>query len=212
MDAITKAILNSSPTALNFVKTLLATPMLINPGFNVYKNQSALPFAIPIEPESHSQSLSAEVSDSLIIVKDNKKSVADNIAPGTWQWQISGYIPGIPELEPTNKYTPFVTLNTRLLKMAAEKGYVLKFKDIDSSVYSNVVIKQVAINTQKDCRNRTPITITLKEISVMENATANLTTAEKNATTEAGSVLGNALNFGITTGAKVTLDLATVML
>lgn len=212
MDAITKAILQSSPTALNFVKTLLSTPTLINPGFNIYKGQSALPFAIPLETVTHKQTMATEVAESLIITKESKIKATDNVAPGTWQWQLSGYIPGIPELEPTNLYTPFVTLNTKLLKNAAAKGYILKYKDIDSSVYSNVVIKNLDIETQKDCRNRTPFSMTLKEISVMDGVTTDLTQAESVATPTAGTAMGETLRLGTTIGASVVLDLFVAML
>lgn len=203
---LTKLIAQGNSQALSLAKTLLSSPILINPPAgteHAYENQTMMPFVIPLETETHKQHLDAEVSESLIITKENKVNVTDNVAPGSWSWQLSGYIPGIPELEPSNLFTPFVTMMTNYLKKAAEKGYLLIYKDIDSSIYYNVVIKSIDVETQKDCRNRTPFSMTLKAINTLDDITAEATESEQAASVVKGSILGVAKQLGSTVGSKV---------
>lgn len=206
-DTLTKLIAQGNSQALNMAQSLLSNPVLINPAAGMphsYEAQAVMPFIIPLECETHKQHLDAEVSESIVIARDNKKNVTDNVAPGSWSWNLSGYIPGRPEVEITNLFTPFVILHTNYLKKAAEKGYLLVFKDIDSSIYYNVVIKSIDISTQKDCRNRTPFTMTLKSINTLDDLETEVAEAAKNAQPLTGTVLGKAQNAGITSGVKVT--------
>lgn len=210
---LTKLIAQGNNQAISIAKTLLTNPVLINPAAGMphaFESQTSMPFVIPIEAESHKQHMEVNVSESLVIAKDNKVNVTDNVAPGSWTWTISGYIPGVPELEVTNLFTPFVTMMTNFLRKAAQNGYLLVFKDIDSAIYYNVVIKSLDIVTQKDCKNRTPVTMTLKAINTMDDLETMAAEAEKNATTVAGTMLGEAKNVGITTGVKLAVSLADV--
>lgn len=195
----TKALIANSAQAVALAKSILSTPALMNTDAT-----SGLPlFFLPLEPESYSQSASAQVSESLLITtgNDGKKFITDNVAPGSWTWQISGYIPGIPVLEPTNLYTPFVKMNTDRLKKAFRMGLPLRFKDTDCTWYDNVVIQDLTIETQADCRNRTPITVTLKEVNVLTAALANVSEVAQNATPT--GAMGAAKEGGQTAGNKV---------
>lgn len=207
---LTKLIAQGNNQALSIAQSLLTNPVLINPAAGLphsYESQAMLPFIIPLECETHKQHIDAEVSESIVIARDNKKNVTDNVAPGSWSWSLSGYIPGRPEIEVTNLFTPFVTMATNFLKKAAQKGFILVFKDIDSSIYYNVVIKSLDISTQKDCRNRTPFTMTLKSINTLDDLEVEMAEAAKNAQTLKGSILGEAKQAGITSGVKLTVAL-----
>lgn len=202
-----KLLAQGSNGALNLAKSILTNPVLINPPAGLpysYENQSMMPFFVPLEVVSHKQHMDAEISENLIICKTQKQHITDNIAPGSWTWTLSGYIPGLQNLEPTNLFTPFVTMNTNFLRRAAAKGYLLVFKDMDSSIYTNVVIKSLDIDTQKDCRNKTPFTMTLKAINTLDEISVDLSDSARFASTTPGTILGDALKIGVTTSAQLT--------
>lgn len=174
------------------VKSLLETPALVNVGF-VNGVQQGLPFVVPLDTEQHTQQGDALVSETLVITKSGRKAnLADNVAPGAWEWSLSGYIPGMPDLELTNLFTPFVKLNVSLLKNAFKKGYVLTFKDVDAAIYKKVVIKRLAIKTEADARNAAPFAMTLKEINTMDALA-----------TETGTLAGDARSVGTTVATSV---------
>ena len=206
MDGLSQLVINGNPTALNLVKTLLDSPMLINPSITKDGLSQGAPFAIPLETETHQQTGNAEVSESLVITAEGKRNVADNVAPGSWTWNLSGYIPGNAALEITNLYTPFVALNSYLIRNAFQKGYVLIYKDIDAQIYRRVVIKSLTISTKADCRNKTPFSMVLKEINVMDDFEADTTSAGKAALPKAGSINGYTAAAGTVIAAKVGVD------
>jgi len=200
-----KALVHGSPSALKLVKTLLNTPTLIYTG-----GQGGLPFVIPLETENHRQSASAQVSESLVIASDKKRYLTDNLAPSSWSWTLSGYIPGIAALEPTNYFTPFVTMFTEMLKLWFKNGYVLNFKDIDARVYKNCVIQSLDIDTQKDCRNKTPFSMVLKEINVLNPEEADLSLAQKAANAVTSPILGAAISGGTMLAGTMMSGSATI--
>ena len=201
-----EAVVNGNPTARALVNTLTTTPTLINPGFSVYPNQSKFPFAIPLETETHKQTGSAQVSESLVITKTNKRNMADNVAPGAWQWTLSGYIPGFAGLEKTNLFTPFVKFNTNLLKFAFKNAYLLIFKDIDCQIYQNVVIKNLDISSQADCRNKTPFSMTLIQLDALDDIVTEIGLAGQTSQPAIGTLAGKAAQFGATMGLPLAAD------
>ena len=212
MDGLSQLIVNGNPTALNLVKTLLDAPMLVNPSITKDGLSQGAPFAIPLETETHQQTGNAEVSESLLITAGGKKNVADNVAPGAWTWNLTGYIPGNAALEPTNLYTPFVALNSWLIRNAYQQGYVLIYKDIDAQIYRRVVIKSLTINTKSDCRNKTPFSMTLKEINVMDDFLSNMTQSGKAAQPASGSKIGYTAAVGTVVAAKTTVDVINAII
>lgn len=206
MDGLTLKIVNGNRKALALAKTLITTPTLIN----VDPTQGAT-YGIPLDVETNQQRASAEVSESLVIAMDTKKFVSDNVAPGSRSWQLSGYIRGIPRLEPSNYFQPYVMLHTQILWGWFNKGAVLWFKDGDSKIYPRVVIKDLQTAQQKDSANATPFSMTLKEINVMDttalnfadNVTGDVNKLKKSIPT-IGSTLGAAADLGVT--ASETVD------
>ncbi len=200
MDGLTLKIIEGNRKALALAKTLITTPTLIN----VDPTQGAT-YGIPLDVETNQQRASAEVSESLVIAMDAKKFISDNVAPGSTTWQLSGYIKGIPRLEPSNYFQPYVMLHTQILWGWFKKGAVLWFKDGDSKIYPRVVIKDLQTAQQKDSANATPFTMTLKEINVMdttalnfaENATGDVNKLKKSIPV-IGSTLGAAVDLGVT--------------
>lgn len=192
MDGITRKITEGDAAALQMVKTALTTPTLINISLD-----QGMPYALPLECETFEQSGSAQVSESLLIIKNGKKNITDNVAPGAWSWDISGYIPGNKLMEITNFYTPFVRLNTDIIQQWFEKGAVLKFKDMDNRIHNNVVIQNLRISHQKDCANAAPFTMTLKEINVVQNGDENAQNTNLKALAKIGSALGTAAKVGM---------------
>ena len=206
MDGLSQLVVNGNSTALNLVKTLLDSPMLINPSITKDGLSQGAPFAIPLETETHQQTGNAEVSESLVITAEGKRNVADNVAPGAWTWNLSGYIPGNDALEITNLYTPFVALNSWLIRNAFQNGYVLIYKDIDAQIYRRVVIKSLTISTKADCRNKTPFSMTLKEINVIDDFMADTTKSERAARPKTGSITGYTAVAGTVIASKLTVD------
>lgn len=200
MDGLTLKIIEGNRKALALAKTLITTPTLIN----VDPTQGAT-YGIPLDVETNQQRASAEVSESLVIAMDAKKFISDNVAPGSTTWQLSGYIKGIPRLEPSNYFQPYVMLHTQILWGWFKKGAVLWFKDGDSKIYPRVVIKDLQTAQQKDSANATPFTMTLKEINVMdttalnfaENAIGDVNKLKKSIPV-IGSTLGAAVDLGVT--------------
>ena len=200
MDGLTLKIIEGNRKALALAKTLITTPTLIN----VDPTQGAT-YGIPLDVETNQQRASAEVSESLVIAMDAKKFISDNVAPGSRSWQLSGYIRGIPRLEPTNYFQPYVMLHTQILWGWFNKGAVLWFKDGDSKIYPRVVIKDLQTAQQKDSANATPFTMTLKEINVMDTTALNFSDSAtgdvnklKKSIPTIGSTLGAAVDLGVT--------------
>lgn len=198
MDGLTQKIISGNSAALQMVKTALTTPTLIN-----INPDQGMPYALPLECETFEQSGSAQVSESLLIIKNGKKNITDNVAPGSWTWDISGYIPGNKLLEVTNFYTPFVRLNTDILQQWFEKGAVLKFKDMDNRFHSNVVIQNLRVSHQKDCANAAPFTMTIKELNVVQNGDEAAQNANLKSLAKAGSILGTAAKVGMVMTSQV---------
>lgn len=206
MDGLTLKITNGNRRALALAKTLVTTPTLIN----VDVRQGAV-YAIPLEVETNQRSAAAEVSENLVISTDAKKYISDNVAPGSKSWRLSGYIVGIPRLEPTNYYQPFVQLHADILWSWFERGAVLTFKDGNAQIFPRVVIKDLQTSQQKDSQNAIPFTMTLKEINVMETSMADLlakdVTGDPNKIAKSipaiGSALGAAATLGMTAAETV---------
>lgn len=195
-------ITQNNRAAINLVKSLLSTPLLIN----VDISQGA-PYAVALDCESYQTAGQAEVSESLVICKTNKVNIADNVAPGSMSWNLQGYILGIKALEPTNYFTPFVRLNTDILWQWFKRGAILKFKDGDSKYHDKVVIQSFTTSQQKDCRNATPFTMTLKEINVVEDSLlATVTKAIETATPIAGAAIGATATVGATIATVVNAE------
>ena len=169
MDGLTLKITSGNLKALSLAKTLITTPALINTDIR----QGAV-YALPLQVETNYKNASAEVSESLVIATNSKEQLSDNVAPGSRSWNLSGYIKGIPQLEPSNYFQPFVRLHTDILWNWRDRGAVLTYKDGDSHFYTRVVIKDLKTGQQKDSANATPFQMTLKEINVMETSLADL--------------------------------------
>jgi hypothetical protein len=192
MDKFTQLILQGSQSVIEMAKTMLTTPLLVNTDVT----QGFL-FSIPLETETHVQHIASEVSTSLLINKLGKRNISDNIAPSAWGWTLTGYIPGIKELEPTNYYTPFVRLYRDFIRRAAEKGYILTFKDVDNKLYKRVAISSLSIDTKADCKNKTPFSMELIEINVL-NDSGEYSEVINNALAQGGTLAGSVLNVGAT--------------
>ena len=199
MDGISLKITNRNRKALALAKTLVTTPTLINTD----PKQGAI-YAIPLEVETNQKRAAAEVSESLVISTDAKKYIADNVAPGAKSWNLSGYIKGIPRLEPTNYFQPFVLLHTGILWNWFTHGAVLIFKDGDARIYNRVIIKDLQTAQQKDSANACPFTMTLKEINIMETSTADL---PDNATDDANRLAKSRPMIGAAIGAAAALGM-----
>lgn len=177
--------------ALQIIKSLLNNPMIVS---------TSPPWAISLEVTSYSKKSDAEVSQYPVIVPTTgvKQFLGDNVAPHPKEWNLSGYIHGEPMIELTSTFTPIVDLNAILLWQAYEKGQRVIFKDMDNIPYLNCVISSLEIHYEKDCANKRPFTMTLKEIKTLEMSLATLTDTEAAGTVAAGSAGGAAADMGTT--------------
>ena len=204
MDGLTLKLIEGNKKALSLVKTLVTSPTLINTD----TAQGAI-YALVLDVETNQKSASAEVSESLVIATDTKKYINDNVAPGARSWSLSGYIRGIPRLEPTNYFQPFVQLQTDILWNWFNKGAILMYKDGNAQIYNHVVIKDLQTAQQKDSANATPFSMTLKEINVMKtNVEELLDTSEGTDRPEkslptVGGKIGASANLGMTSAEVV---------
>jgi hypothetical protein len=203
MDGLTLNIINGDRKALALAKTCVTTPMLIN-----YDIRQGAIYAIPLSVETNQKQAAADVSESLIISTDAKKNIADNVAPGSKSWRLSGYIKGIPSLEPSNYFQPFVQMHEDILWSWFERGAVLVFKDGDAHFYENIVIKDLQTSQQKDSANAVPFTMTLKELNTM---TTNLVDLQDLASgkLDPKRILSSIPVIGSTLGAPLTLGMTS---
>jgi len=185
------AILRGDKAALELAKSTLTNPSIVstNP-----------PWAITLENVSHVQSSTAEVSEMPILIsgKDVKSYHCDNVAPQSWQWQVSGYIPGLASAELTNVFTPIVMKNVDFLRNAYENGSRIIFKDVDQHIYTNCVIQSLSIETKADVKNKKPFTMTLKQLVEIKAEAATMTAVQ-----QAGAPSGSATDAGVTSSEAV---------
>lgn len=197
MADLTKEIIAGARSAMEWVKTLLTNPALIC-------TEPDMPFYIPIMVSSNVQRGDAQISERTIIAqgetRQQKKIVADNIAPGVWQWTLSGYLIGAPEIELTNLFTPIVRTQKELLRAAFKRGVLLTLKDGDCMPYLHVGIQSIQFRTEPDCLNFCPVDITIKQLNIMSVATGVASETMASATPAAGTADGAAAEAGMTTG------------
>ena len=170
----TKAILKGNPSALQMAKSLLDNPMIIS--------LTAPQFGISLEVETYQKHGQAEVSQKPIIVPGTgvKQYLNDNVAPQPLEWNLSGYIPGNVIVEKTCLFTPVVMANLSFLWIAFSKGARIVYKDQDQKVYINCVIADLQTGNKKDCKNKMPFTMIIREIKTIKAIEAELTEVEKN--------------------------------
>ena len=83
------------------------------------------------------------------------------------------------------------------------------FKDVDNTIYKRVVIQSLDIETQKDCKNATPFSMTLKQINVMSETEMAETGSVIASIAEAGSSLGTALTAGVTIATTAAVEISS---
>lgn len=190
---LTNAVVKANAKALNLVKTLVENPTLISTTAPYY-------FTIPLEVDSYRQYADADVAESVVISteSDAKKYISDNVAPRAWTWEMSGYIPGLASLEKTNLYTPIVATNRLFIRKVFEKGVRLRFKDMYNKVWDNVVIQNLELTTEAECKNKQPFKMTLKRIDTLSNRSDESELGVELAEVAAGTIAGNVAALGTT--------------
>jgi len=198
MDGLILKLIEGNSAAINLAKTVISTPTLINKDLT----QGAVS-AVPLEVETNQKIAQAEVSESLIISSEAKKYVSDNVAPGSKSWNLTGYLVGNRALEQSSLFQPTLKMITDILWQWFERGAVLIFKDGNSQIYDNVVIKSLQTSQVKDAADAVAFTMTLKEINVMETGLSGLIggisgtlNRVKKSIAAVGSVLGPAAGLG----------------
>ena len=198
-DDFNSALIEGSLTVLDWVKTMLTNPALVS-------TDARNPFYIPIICNGDTQRGDAQVSDRVIIgqgeLTQQKKIISDNVAPGPWTWTYSGYLVGLPALEPTNLFTPIVRVQKILLQDAFKHGLILMLKDSDCMPYPAVAIQSISFRHDPECRNYQPIDITLKQLDIMTTA-AGISSVESAASPAAGSADGMAAEAGVTAASNL---------
>ena len=196
---IGKAILTGNATAVRLAKTLVENPSIIS-------DTSPYVYAISLEVESYRQYADADVAESVVISteSDAKKYISDNVAPRAWTWELSGYIPGLASIEKTNLYTPVVATNRLFLRKTFEKGIRIRFKDMYNKVWDNVVIQNLELSTEADCKNKQPFKMTLKRIDTLSTKSDLSELGIELAEVAAGMASGQVLSYGTTVAEKGT--------
>ena len=171
---LTRAVVRGVPSAINMAKSLIENPAIVS---------STPPFSISLEVEDYGKHASAEVSQKPVIVPGTgvKQFLNDNVAPSPKEWTLSGYIPGDDLVEQTCLFTPIVRANVEFLWQAFDLGSRIIFKDQDQKIYKNCVIADLETRPNKECKNKMPFSMTIKEIKTIESTMTELTETEKNA-------------------------------
>lgn len=223
---LSELVAKDNASAVALVKTVLSQPALIldwtdnifnvdfgDDAWAVVKQRAldavtalAAPYMsyIPIEVKSVHQTGRAEVSENLIIAgasgKGSRQYIADNVAPGPWEWTLDGYIPGDSLIEHTARFTPIVGLNRMLVRLAYMNGLRLFYKDLDCVIYDNVVIQSLDIGWDPEVQNKTPVSMTLKRVNIQNLAEISNTTFSGSGTTvstpASGTASGDPVNLG----------------
>ena len=186
-----------SNRALSYAKTMLENPALIG-GTVGFLNLEATNCTINGD---------AEVSENLIVGSQGKEYITDNVAPGPWKWDVTGYIPGNDAVDITNYFQPTLKFNISRLMQSYKKGERLTFKDCNCVPFKNVVIKHLAIDTVPDAQNHAPFTMTLQQIEIL-TVDAGLDGAIRDATEMSGAN-GNTSQLG-SVGIKNKSDFAAL--
>lgn len=162
------------PEAVQLTKSLLTNPTIIS---------TDPPFAFSLEVETYDKQSQAEVSQRPVIVPGSgvKEFLNDNVSPQPITWSLSGYIMGDPMTEKVCFFTPAVYFNVDMLWKAYQMGSRIMFKDMNQQLFQNCVIESLSTPYEKDCQNKRPFSMTIKEIKVLETSFADLTETEKNA-------------------------------
>lgn len=171
---LTRAIVRGVPSALVMAKSLIENPAIVS---------QTPPWAISLEVENYSKRGSAEVSQRPVIVPGTgvKQYLNDNVAPSPKEWHLSGYIPGDNMVEQTCLFTPIVRANVDFLWLAFDLGSRIIFKDQDQRPYLNCVISELEISPSKDCKNKMPFSMTIREIKTIESTITELSEEQRNA-------------------------------
>lgn len=201
MNEFTRKIISGNTRALMFAKSLLTDPGLaikIN-GTTIY---------IPLEVEICQQTGDAVVSEQLVVTPEGKKYITDNVAPGQWSWNISGYLSGVEFTEPTNFFKPSVKFQTDIIRKTYKDGLNCSFKDIDCMEYKNVFIQSLTIETRSECKNKKPFQMVLKQVEVLESSEGEITRLKALSTPPAGDKNGLPAEYG--QGGTTTVDLKSI--
>lgn len=163
---LSQAIAGGSKSALQMARSFITKPALAS-------YELPLLFYIAIDAENITQHADAQVSESVLYTpgNDTKTIIADNVAPGPWQWTITGYLSG----SDASFYSGvnFSALTEKFqLQNAFKRGARLVFKDTDCTPYHNVVIQSLDFSPTADCKNRIPVSMTIKEINVLTETEA----------------------------------------
>lgn len=171
---LSRAIARGLPSALVMAKSLIENPAIVS---------QTPPWSISLEVESYSKRGSAEVSQRPVIVPGTgvKQYLNDNVAPSPKEWHLSGYIPGDNLVEQTCLFTPIVRANVDFLWLAFDLGSRIIFKDQDQRPYANCVISELEISPNKECKNKMPFSMTIREIKTIESTLTELSEEQKNA-------------------------------
>lgn len=192
MNEFTRKIITGNAQALMYAKSLLTDPMLT-------VKIGGVIFPISLQVETSQQNGSASVSEQLVVTSEGKKFITDNVAPGPWSWTISGYISGAETIEPSSYFKPTVKFLSDIIKKAYKNGVPAIYKDLDCCLYDNVLIQDLTLETRKDCKDRRPFSMTLKQIEVLKTTEGVLTRLEALSTSSEGSKMGNTTDLGQTT-------------
>ena len=197
------AIIQGNARAASLAKSMVENPTLIS-------TTSPYIFTISLDCESYKQYSAADVAESIVISteSDAKKYISDNVAPRPWTWELSGYIPGLSSIEKTNLYTPIVATNRLFLRKVIEKGIRLRFKDMYNKVWDNVVIQNLELSTEADCKNKQPFKMTLKRIDTLSTKSDAEEFGIELAEVAAGSIAGAVASLG-TSAAEPIADVVS---
>lgn len=197
------AIIQGNARAASLAKSMVENPTLIS-------TTSPYIFTISLECESYRQYSDADVAESIVISteSDAKKYISDNVAPRPWTWELSGFIPGLSSIEKTNLYTPIVATNRLFLRKVFEKGIRLRFKDMYNKVWDNVVIQNLELSTEAECKNKQPFKMTLKRIDTLSTKSDAEELGIELAEVAAGSIAGAVASLG-TSAAEPIADVVS---
>jgi hypothetical protein len=192
--SIVNLIASNSAAAIALVKQYVGNPTI---GFNgVF---------VPIQCYRYVPRISAAVSKKILIDTTGKRQATDNVAPGTHEWHMEGYIGGLP-FELSSLFMPSIANFRDTLDNAFLSRLPLDFYDADQKAWTNanghpVLIEDLEFEKLHDTENRLTVRISLREINFL-TVTINTTTPQDPVTAAATPASGTSTGAPSQNGAQ----------
>lgn len=174
-------IASGSAAALHLIRKFVAMPSLAG---------------VRIEPTVFEPEIQSAVSKKVLVdLTLGKKTVNDNVAPGPHEWEIEGYIGGLP-FEMSSVFMPSLRAFRDAIDAAVLSRQILTLIDLDYKSWP-VLVERFRWRKTPDVANRIYVMLSLSEVnSLSVSISVGEIAVVKNATPDPGTADGAAADEG----------------